>query len=108
MTSDNNTRPHNLTTTNTTDSSAKIPDLYRRTRQALSFGKEDMFNYQDEFQTGLDMLHELIQNDEFVDEDARQLVIDSLDGYSSEMAEKSPFKSKLVSKLLYEIKHQND
>jgi hypothetical protein len=58
---------------------SKIPDLFRRVRQALYFGKEDLYNYQDEFQTGLDMLHELIQDDAFVDEDARQLIIDSLE-----------------------------
>lgn len=99
MTHTNNTISSNADT----EHSSKIPDLFRRVRQALYFGKEDLYNYQDEFQTGIDMLHELIQDDAFVDQEARQLIIDSLEGYSSEMREKSPFKSKVVSKLLKDI-----
>ena len=96
---------YNISTSETT---VTIPDLYKRVRQALLWAKDDLYNYQDEFQTGLDMLHELIQNDEFVDDDARELIMETLEGYLSQIEEKSRFKNKLVSKLLYEIKHQYD
>jgi hypothetical protein len=111
MTTSNNTIKNtssNSYNINTSETIITIPDLYKRVRQSLLWAKDDLYNYQDEFQTGLDMLHELIQNDEFVDDDARELIIETLEGYLSQIEEKSRFKNKLVSKLLYEIKHQND
>jgi hypothetical protein len=108
MTYTSNTFSSNTNTHHTPEDIVPIKNLYIRVRQALSWAKEDIYNYQDEFQAGLDILHELIQHDAFVDEDSRLMVIEFLEGYSSQIEEKSPFKNNLIRKLLHEIKHQND
>lgn len=100
-----NTSSNNTNTHATLEDTFEIKNLYTRVRQALTWAKEDIYNYQDEFQAGLDILHELIQDDAFVDEDSRVMVIEFLEGYSSQIEEKSPFKNTLVRRLLREIKH---